>query len=70
MSSDLQFLSDSSRIRPEKSEVYRLFCDNSKIKALTKFRPQVTIQDGLQKTIDWFTKPENLRKYKSDIYNV
>ncbi len=70
MNSDLQFLSDSSRIRPEKSEVYRLFCDNSKIKALTKFRPQVTIQDGLQKTIDWFTKPENLRKYKSDIYNV
>ena len=70
MGSDLKFSSDINRIRPEKSEVYRLFCDNSKIKTLTKFNPQVTIQDGLQKTIDWFTMPENLRKYKSDIYNV
>tara|TARA_B100000795_G_scaffold265703_1_gene247879 strand:- start:560 stop:1537 length:978 start_codon:yes stop_codon:yes gene_type:complete len=70
MGSDLEFITDTNRMRPEKSEVYRLFCDNSKIKTLTNFKPQVSIQEGLQKTIDWFTKPENLKKYKSDIYNV
>ena len=70
MDSDLEFITDTNRMRTEKSEVYRLFCDNSKIKTLTNFKPQVSIQEGLQKTIDWFTKPENLKKYKSDIYNV
>ena len=70
MNIEVKFISDKNRIRPEKSEVYRLFCDNSKIKKLTNFKPQETIQEGLQKTIDWFTKPENLKKYKSDIYNV
>ncbi|MBT5405938.1 MAG: NAD-dependent epimerase/dehydratase family protein [Gammaproteobacteria bacterium] len=70
MSSDVTFLQDKQRYRPQKSEVFRLWCDNSKIEKLTGFKPQIKINVGLQKTIDWFTRDENLKKYKSDIYNV
>jgi len=70
MNSDVQVVTDNKRLRPEKSEVYRLWCDNTKINNLTKFVPKYTIQEGLKKTIDWFTDPENLRKYKTDIYNL
>ena len=58
------------RIRPEKSEVFRLWCDNTKIHSLTGFKPKYTIKQGLEKTIEWFRNPTNLSKYKSDIYNV
>ena len=70
MNSDAEVITKSERFRPEKSEVYRLWCDNTKIHNLTGFIPKYNIQEGLKKTIDWFTNPENLRKYKSDIYNV
>jgi len=70
MGSDVEFIMDEYRIRPEKSEVFRLWCDNTLIESLTGFTPQVDIRDGLQKTIDWITLPENLKKYKADIYNV
>jgi NAD dependent epimerase/dehydratase len=70
MDSDVQFTTDNERIRPSKSEVFRLWCDNSKIEKLTGFKPQIDIEQGLQKTIDWITQPENLKKYKSEIYNV
>lgn len=70
MGSDVEFLTDEQRIRPEKSEVFRLWCDNSLVNELTGFKPNVDIREGLKRTIDWFVKPENLAKYKSDIYNV
>lgn len=70
MSSDVEFIVDEQRIRPGKSEVFRLFCDNSKIKNLTDFKSQVEIKEGLQRTIDWIVIPENLKKYKANIYNV
>ena len=70
MNSDVEFITDEQRIRPEKSEVFRLWCDNSKIRDLTGFDHQYTISEGLKATIDWFTRPENLIKYKADIYNV
>jgi NAD dependent epimerase/dehydratase len=70
MNSDIEFISENQRIRPEKSEVQRLWCDNSKIKKLTGFKPIINIEDGLKKTIDWFVNKENLKKYKVDIYNV
>jgi NAD dependent epimerase/dehydratase len=70
MHSDVEFVVDEQRIRPKNSEVFRLWCDNSKIKELTGFKPQVNIKEGLQKTIDWITKPDNLKNYKSGIYNV
>jgi NAD dependent epimerase/dehydratase len=70
MNSNVEFIEDSQRLRPEKSEVFRLWGDNSKIKSLTGFTPACSIEQGLKETIEWFTKPENLKKYKTDIYNV
>lgn len=70
MQSDAEVVTDNTRLRPEKSEVYRLWCNNTKIHDLTGFVPKYAIQEGLKKTINWFTNPENLKKYKSDIYNV
>ncbi len=70
MESDVTFILDEQRVRPEKSEVFRLWCDNRKIKALTGFSPAYDLESGLQKTIEWFVKPENLLKFKFDVYNV
>ena len=70
MNSDVKFITDDQRLRPEKSEVFRLWCDNTLINSLTGFEPQVNIKEGLTRTVEWFSKPENLQKYKADIYNV
>jgi NAD dependent epimerase/dehydratase len=70
MDSDVKFIVDSQRIRPEKSEVFRLCCDNSKIERLTGFKSQVSIREGLQMTIDWIVESDNMKNYKSEIYNV
>jgi len=70
MRSDVEFMTEQQRFRPGKSEVFRLWCDNSKIRGLTGFEPTYDIRMGLQETIDWFTRPQNLAKYKTDIYNV
>lgn len=70
MGSKVKFIEDAQRIRPDKSEVFRLWCDNSKINQLTKYNPEVSIREGLSKTIDWFLDADNLAKYKTDIYNV
>lgn len=70
MGSDVEFLTDKQRMRPEKSEVHRLWCDNSKIRSMTGFTPKYDIRSGLQATIDWFSNPKNLQKYKANIFNV
>ena len=70
MDSDVNFIQDKQRLRPEKSEVFRLWCDNTKIEALTGFKPKIGIREGLKKTIDWITQPDNLKVYKAKIYNV
>ena len=70
MSSDVTLVNDEKRKRPKKSEVFRLWCDNKKIKELVGYEPKVDIKNGLKKTIDWITKPENLKTYKTEIYNV
>ena len=70
MASDVEFLLDQQRLRPEKSEVNRLWCDNAKLKALTGFTPQVPLEEGLRRTVAWFSEAGNLKKYKTDIYNV
>ena len=70
MHSDAKLITDEQRIRPEKSEVFRLWCDNSKIKTLTGFEPKYSIREGLEKTVEWFTNPQNLAKYKPGIYNL
>lgn len=70
MNSDVKFIEDNQRIRPKKSEVFRLWGDNSKIRSLTGFSPSYSLEDGLKETIDWFLRKENLRSYKANIYNV
>lgn len=70
MNSDVKFVQDKQRLRPKNSEVNRLWCDNTKIKELTDFKPEYDIKRGLEETIKWFSNPENLKKYKAEIYNV
>ena len=70
MKSDVKFIIDEQRIRPLNSEVNRLWCDNSLIHSLTGFKPEYSIQRGLEETVEWFIKPENLKRYKAGIYNV
>lgn len=59
---------DSARIRPEKSEVLKLICDNKKAKDLLGWEPSYTLDDGLRETIDFVSK--NLNLYKTEIYNI
>jgi NAD dependent epimerase/dehydratase len=70
MNSDVEFITDKQRLRPENSEVFRLCCDNTKINELTDFVPEYSLKKGLKETIDWFTDPDNFSRYKTDIYNV
>jgi NAD dependent epimerase/dehydratase len=70
MHSDVEFVTDQDRIRPGKSEVFRLWGDNTRIRELTGFQPRFDIRQGLQRTIEWMTQPANLAKYKAHIYNV
>ena len=70
MKAEVLFTEDPQRLRPKNSEVFRLWGDNSKIKTLTGFHPDYTLEQGLQETITWFTNPVNLKKYKINIYNL
>lgn len=74
MDATIEIISDEARLRPKNSEVERLWADNSKAKELFGWEPKFNDRDGfkrgLAKTVDWFTQPENLRGYKSEIYNV
>jgi len=68
--SDVELITDKNRFRPKKSEVFRLCCDNTLISNLTKFSSKISFEDGLKMTIDWISRPENLKLYKSNIFNV
>lgn len=65
-----KIVQDANRLRPEKSEVFRLFGDNTKLIANTNWKVEHTLEEGLQKTIDWFSDKKNLTQYKAGIYNV
>ena len=65
-----KIVSDSIRLRPEKSEVFRLFGSNEKLKSFTNWKQNYSLEEGLAETVEWFSKKENLQQYKSDIYNV
>lgn len=69
MDADVKWVTDPQRLRPSKSEVFRLHGDNTKITSLTGWKPEFTLRQGLEKTVEWFLNPENLKMYKSDIYN-
>jgi NAD dependent epimerase/dehydratase len=65
-----KIVSDSVRLRPEKSEVFRLFGSNEKLKSFTDWKQNYSLEEGLAETVEWFSKMENLQQYKSEIYNV
>lgn len=68
--SNIGLITDNERIRPKNSEVYRLVCDNSKIKELTEYSPIIGLEAGLENSIDWYKDEKNLVKFKTNIYNV
>jgi NAD dependent epimerase/dehydratase len=74
MGVDIEIETDDVRIRPEKSEVERLWADNSKAKALLGWEPKYGGKEGfkrgLKETIEWFTDERNLSQYKADVYNI
>jgi len=74
MNQEIKVIESDERIRPENSEVNRLWADNSKAKELLSWKPEYASLNGLKKgledTINWFKKPNNLNLYKSEIYNV
>jgi dTDP-glucose 4,6-dehydratase len=74
MGVSVEISTDEERLRPENSEVERLWADNSKALEILGWRPSYAglngFREGLAKSIDWFTQPENLKLYKSGIYNL
>lgn len=74
MGVEIEIETDEARLRPEKSEVDRLWADNAKAKILAGWEPQYGGREGfkrgLAETAAWFADPENLRGYKADIYNI
>lgn len=74
MDTHIQVDEDKQRLRPQKSEVERLWADNQKALQLTDWCPQFSGKDGfikgLEKTIEWYRTPENVNYYKSIAYNI
>lgn len=70
MNSDVKFITDQERVRPKNSEVFRLCCDNTKIHRLTGYEPKYSLRQGLEETIKWFARRQNLSRYKTDLYNI
>jgi len=74
MGTEIEVHTDDNRLRPDKSEVERLWADNSKAKNLLGWEPTYGGRDGLRRgledTVAWFTNPANLANYKADIYNI
>jgi NAD dependent epimerase/dehydratase len=60
--------SEAERVRPEKSEVNRLLCENSLARRLLGWEPKVTLEEGLQRTIEWMR--ENIASYRPDVYAI
>ena len=71
---ELKILSNPNRLRPKNSEVERLLADNSKAKKILSWTPQYGqiegFKKGIEKTIKWFSKSDNLIYYKSQLYNI
>ena len=74
MNVDLKIETDEQRLRPGKSEVERLWAANQKAKDLLGWAPDYGDKEGfrrgLEETIEWFTNPQNLASYKTDVYNI
>jgi NAD dependent epimerase/dehydratase len=67
---EAKIITEEERIRPEISEVFRLYGANEKISKHTGWKQKYSLQQGLAATIEWFKNEENLKQYKADIYNI
>ncbi len=65
-----EIVSEFERLRPKKSEVYRLLGCNEKLKSFTDWEQKYNLKKGLNETVKWFSNKENLKHFKSNIYNV
>ncbi|MEQ8175998.1 MAG: NAD-dependent 4,6-dehydratase LegB [Syntrophomonadaceae bacterium] len=74
MDVSIEIQCDEQRLRPENSEVERLRADNTRARLLLGWEPQYAEYEGLcrglQETIKWFTRAENLSRYKAGVYNI
>jgi len=74
MNTDIEIITEESRLRPENSEVERLWADNSKADRLFGWKPDYGGLDGFRRgiaqTAEWFMNPANLASYKSEIFNL
>jgi NAD dependent epimerase/dehydratase len=74
MDATIEIETDEARLRPADSEVERLWADNTKAHELLGWRPAYAGREGfkrgLAETVEWFARPENLRGYKSQLYNI
>jgi dTDP-glucose 4,6-dehydratase len=74
MHSEIGINRDDIRLRPSKSEVERLWADNSKAQLVLNWKPKYSgakgFQQGIQETVKWFTNPRNLELYKSNLYTI
>lgn len=70
MGTKAKIVQEAQRLRPGKSEVRRLRCDNSKLRQACGFEPAISLKDGLTRTVEWFRDQRNLGRYKDDLYNV
>jgi NAD dependent epimerase/dehydratase len=70
MSSDARIEIDALRLRPAESEVQRLRSNSQKFRDASGFQPEISLREGLRRTVDWFQNPDNLRRYKGSLYNV
>lgn len=67
---EVQVASEQSRLRPKDSEVFRLLADISKARKYLDYKPNHSLEDGLIKTIEWFSNKDNLSRYKADHYVI
>jgi dTDP-glucose 4,6-dehydratase len=65
---DLPIVTEAQRMRPAGSEVLRLWADNRKAAALIGWRPQVSLDEGLSRTVEWIR--QNLGRYRPGLYEV
>ena len=74
MNVELTIETDEQRLRPEGSEVNRLFGDNTLLKELTGWQPAYGGLDGFRRglaiTAEWFSDPANLARYRPGSYAV
>ena len=74
MGRKIEIITEEVRLRPENSEVERLWASNSKAEKLLNWKPEYAGLDGfkhgINETINWFTQSENLKSYKTNIYNI